>query len=241
MLSFSELRDRAEMLTPPLPWDRPQWHRRDGPTVVLLHGLWRGWRAMQPMARALEREGFSTLNIPYPSGRLPIETLVSQVRAQIEKVADERPIHFITHSLGGIILRAILAQDPVWKTGRIIMLAPPNRGSEIIDWSRDYPLLHLAIGPAGRALGSDGVPPALPPLPAGTEAAVIMGDRCSIPFFKQLLGDRNDGIVSAANGVIDGLRGFTVVHADHTFIQMHPETIRLALRFLENGAWDDQF
>lgn len=227
------------MLTPPFPWDRSQWVQRDGPPVVLLHGLWRGWRAMQPLARALAGEGFSTLNVPYPSGRMPISRLVARIRGQVERIASEQPVHFITHSLGGILLRSLIADQVPWQTGRIVMLAPPNCGSEIVDWSRKHPLLRRALGPAGRELGSDGVPAKLPPLPPGTEAAVIMGRRCSIPLFGKLLGPENDGIVSAANGHIDGLRGFSVIDADHTFIQMHPEAIRRSLHFLSTGGWFD--
>jgi hypothetical protein len=119
------------------------------------------------------------------------------------------------------------------------MLAPPNCGSEIVDWSKDHPLVRLLLGPAGRSLGSDGLPPNLPPLPDGLEAAVIMGRRCSIPFFRGLLDGDNDGIVSAPKGRIPGLRGFTVIDADHTFIQVHPDAIRLCLGFLKTGDWQD--
>ena len=238
MLSLAKLRDRAEMLTPPFPWDRAQWHDRGGQTVVLLHGLWRGWRAMQPLARALEQEGFSTVNIPYPSGRLPISHLVSRIRGEVEKIQTDHPIHFITHSLGGIIVRSMLTTDVPWKFGRIVMLAPPNQGSEIVDWSKKHPLLNRILGPAGRALGSEGVPHQLPQLPAHVEAAVIMGNRSSIPIFKKLLAVENDGIVSAQGGKISGLRGFSMIDADHTFIQVHPEAIRLGVHFLKTGLWD---
>ncbi len=237
MQALSQWRDKAEMLTPPFPWDRPHWNDVGGPPVVLLHGLWRGWRAMQPLARALSSEGFSTLNLPYPSARMPIVTLADRIRSQVEKIAGDQPVHFITHSLGGILVRTLLAEGVPWETGKIIMLAPPNRGSEIVDWSKRHPLLHCVLGPAGRALGSDGVPASLPALPAGTQAAVIMGNRSSVPVFKNLLGQENDGIVSAAKGLIDGLRGFSVINADHTFIQMHPEAIRLSLHFLKTGEW----
>lgn len=226
-----------EILTPPFPWDRPLWQDRGGPPVVLLHGLWRGWRAMRPMARALGQEGFSTLIIPYPSARKPVAELVDRVREEVRKIAGNHPVHFITHSLGGIILRELMTGEVPWKAGKIIMLAPPSQGSEIVDWSRDHPVLRTLLGSAGRALGSDGVPGKLPAIPAGLEAAVIMGRRASIPFFKKLLGHENDGIVTAEKGRIDGLRGFSVIDADHTFIQMHPEAIRLSLDFLKTGAW----
>jgi triacylglycerol lipase len=238
MLNLAELRDRAEMLTPPFPWDRVQCHDRGGQIVVLLHGLWRGWRAMQPLARALEQEGFSTVNIPYPSGRLPICHLVSRIRGEVEKIQTDQPIHFITHSLGGIIVRSMLTADVPWKLGRIVMLAPPNQGSEIVDWSKKHPVLHRLLGPAGRALGYEGVPHQLPQLPATVEAAVIMGNRSSIPIFKKILALENDGIVSAMGGKISGLRGFSVINADHTFIQVHPEAIRLGVHFLKTGLWD---
>ncbi len=237
MPTLTELRDKAEMLTPPLPWDRPRWLAREGPPVVLLHGLWRGWRAMQPLARSLADQGFSTLNIPYPSTRLPIDVLVARIRSQVGKIAGDQPVHFITHSLGGILVRTLLAEGVPWESGKIVMLAPPSRGSEIVDWSKRHPVLHRVLGPSGRALGTDGIPPSLPPLPDGIEAGIIMGNRSSIPMFRKLLGTENDGIVSAANGRIDGLKGFSVINADHTFIQMHPEAIRLSLHFLKTGEW----
>jgi pimeloyl-ACP methyl ester carboxylesterase len=230
-------RDRAEMLLPPLPWDRPHWRNRGGPTVVLLHGLWRGWHAMEPLTRELDRQGFSTLNVPYPSTRLPIPELIQRIRSEVEKIANDEPVHFVTHSLGGIIARAMLADAPSWKSGRLVMLAPPNGGSEIVDWAASHPVIRQFLGPAGRSLGSQGFPSSLPPLPDGLEAAVIMGRRCSIPMFKNLLESDNDGIVSASKGKIEGLRGFTVIDADHTFIQMHPEAIRLTLEFLTTGNW----
>lgn len=232
------LRDRVEMLIPPLPWDRPRWRDIGGEPVVLLHGLWRGWRAMEPMARALRREGFSTLNLPYPSTRLPIPELVGIVREEVGKIAGDRPVHFVTHSLGGILARALLSDTPPWFPGKLIMLAPPNGGSEIVDWSRCHPVIRRFLGPAGRALGTDGIPTALPDPAKNSETAVIMGSRCSLPLFKHLLEEENDGIVSVNRGRINNLRDFSVVDADHTFIQMHPEAIRLVLSSLKSRPLD---
>lgn len=237
MPRLSRLRDQLEMLIPPLPWDRPRWRDNGGPPVILLHGLWRGYHAMEPLARTLEREGFSTLNLPYPSTRRAIPELIKHIRQEVAKIADDKPVHFITHSLGCIIARAIFADSPPWKSGRLVMLAPPNGGSEIVDWSRDHPLLHRVLGPAGRALGSDGLPLRLPELPDDLEAIAIMGNRSSIPCFKHMLETKNDGIVSASKGKIPGLRGFAIIDADHTFIQTHPETIRMSLEFLKTGNW----
>jgi triacylglycerol lipase len=192
---------------------------------------------MEPMARALNRQGFSTINLPYPSTRLPIEALVEHIRQEVERNTGDEPVHFVTHSLGGILVRALMAGPAPWKTGRIVMLAPPNGGSEIVDWSKRHPMIHRLLGPAGRSLASDGLPGNLPELPSESEVAVIMGNRCSLPLFKSLLDENNDGIVSAGRGKIKHLRGFSVIDADHTFIQVHPEAIRLSVNFLQTGEW----
>lgn len=225
------LRDRFEMLVPPLPWDRPRLGG-EGPLVVLLHGLWRGWRAMEPLARRLRAAGFSTLNIPYPSTRLPVPELATRIQNVIQLHSQRRATAWVTHSLGGIVARDILARKPEIAPQKLVMLAPPNGGSEIVDWARRHPAIHFLLGPAGRSLGSDGLPTQLPPPPPSVETTVIMGNRCSLPFFRRLLDPENDGIVSVSRGHLEGLHEFSVVDADHTFIQTQEQALQLCLRAL---------
>jgi hypothetical protein len=191
---------------------------------------------MEPMARMLARNGYSTLNLPYPSTRLPIPDLVDFIKREVAKISNDQPVNFVTHSLGGILARALMADSLPWTPGRIVMLAPPHGGSEIVDWTRKHPAIGRFLGPAGRSLGSDDFPRTLPELPENAQVAVIMGKRRSIPIFKHLLEEANDGIVSVARGNIRGLKGFTVIDADHTFIQIHPEALRLTLAFLKTGT-----
>jgi triacylglycerol lipase len=190
---------------------------------------------MEPFARALNEHSYTTLNIPYPSARLPIAELASHVKLEVETLSSDQPIHFITHSLGAIILRQILAEEVPWQIGRIIMLAPPNQGSEIVDWISERPILKHLLGPAGRELGSNGLPCTLPQLSPTLETAVIMGNQSKLPFFRRLLDPVNDGIVSSEKGKMNGISGFRIIPTDHTFIQMHPEAIRLSLGFLKSG------
>lgn len=231
--------EHCEMMIPPMLWDRPEIQMSSGEKVVLLHGLWRGFHAMSPLARKLRAAGFCTLNIPYPSMRQPIEKLVEHIRRQIVCYAGDETVHIVTHSLGGIIARSLLCKDLPWRCGRLVMLAPPNQGSEIVNWATNHKLIHGLLGPAGRCLGSEGIPSSLPPIPFGLEAAVIMGRRSTIPFFRALLDEENDGIVSVEKGRIEGLCGFSVVNADHTFIQSHPEVVRRCILFLKSGEWPD--
>lgn len=232
------VRNRIDLLTPPLPWDRPRWIRREGPPVVFLHGLWRSFRAMAPLERALGDDGFSTLNIPYPSTRLPVDSLARHITREVRSRLDGREVSFITHSLGGIVLRKLMGGQVPWSWGRCLMLAPPNGGSEIVDWFGRHPALGAFLGPAGRSLGTHGLPSRLPELPEQVEIAIIMGNRPKIPFFRSLLDPSNDGIVSVDRGRLPGITRFAEIGSDHTFMQMHPEAIRLARAFLKNGSWN---
>ncbi|RYD35618.1 MAG: alpha/beta fold hydrolase [Verrucomicrobiaceae bacterium] len=229
--------ERVEMLIPPLPWDRRA--RRStvdsAEKVVLLHGLGRSWRAMNPLARRLQEAGFATLNLPYPSLVKPLDWILDHVRTEVSRFADGGRVHFVTHSLGGIVTRMLLDNEHEWLPGRLVMMAPPSSGSEIIDWAARRALFRPLLSPAARALATDVLPTRLPRLSDDQEAMVIMGSRCSIPFFRKLLDGDNDGIVSVGRGRVDGLRAFSVVDADHTFIQIHPDAVRQTIGFLRDG------
>lgn len=228
------LRDRLVMLRPPLPGDRPRVRESCGPPVILLHGLLRGKGAMEPLARHLHGAGFHTVNLPYPSGRRSLTELVELLRPQVLRHCGDRPPHFVTHSLGGILVRCLLGQWDGPPPGRVVMLAPPNQGSTIVDQLGERRIGRV-LGPAGRSLGTRTVPGRIPPLPAGVECAVIMGRRSWIPFFHRWLGPEHDGIVSVEDGRIDGMKAFHVVDADHTFIAGVPAVQRLVAGFLRDN------
>lgn len=222
------------MLTPPLPWDQPTQQEGDGTLVILLHGLWRSHRAMEPLARRLQAFGYPTLNVPYPSARLSIGSLCQRLAPSIADASKGRETYWITHSLGGIIARSLLENEDLRPT-KLVMLAPPNQGSEIVDKISKIPLLGTCLGPAGRELGSGGSPARLPAPPDSVETMVIMGNKSTIPLFRKMLDPENDGIVSVGKGALPSRHHFHVIDADHTFIQVHPETVRLCLDFFRSA------
>ena len=104
--------------------------------VVLLHGLGRGPGSMRKLERRLDEAGYVTWNEGYPSRSAPIEALAEQyvgIALADCRAGGATRIHFVTHSLGGILVRQYLHTHTVPEVGRVIMLSPPNAGSEVAE------------------------------------------------------------------------------------------------------------
>ena len=237
---------RIGVLTPPLPWDKSQVNeKRDQEVVIMLHGLWRSVRAMQPMARYLSEHGYTTVNVPYSSFRHDLDKLVSIVNEEIRPWIEKgQTVHFVTHSLGGVVVKRLLEKLELRqkeKIGRVVMLAPPHKGSEIVDWIRSSPLRSIkgVLGPAGEFLSSARMAMQSEEFPSDVEAAVIMGEKSAIPFFRKLLDASNDGIVSVEKGRLLGIKAFKVVDADHTFISSEPSVMQLTANFIDHGTLEN--
>ncbi len=208
--------------------------------VILLHGLGRTHRSMRPMEAALREAGFFVVNESYASNRAPIDRLADDsVGDAIAacRTNGARRIHFVTHSLGGILVRLYVLRHPFPDLGRVVMLSPPNQGSEVVDTLRSNTLFRTATGPAGQVLGTDSnsLPARLPAV--DFELGVIAGDRSLDPWFSPLIPGLDDGKVAVDRTRVDGMRDFLVVHASHPFIMRTDEVIRQTLHFLRNGRF----
>ena len=208
--------------------------------VVLIHGLNRSWRAMDRFAETLQQEGFSTANVDYPSSTEPIEVLAPMVIGEgLDKCRQTGAtrIHFVTHSLGGILLRYALSQEPIPDLGRVVMLGPPNQGSEVIDKMRNWPGVQLIAGVAGLQLGTDAdsIPSQLGP--ANFELGIIAGTGTNNPFMSAMLPDADDGKVTVARTQIEGMDDFKIVSDSHFGMMKSDEVIAHATRFLRTGSF----
>ena len=224
-------------------------HLRAADTVVLLHGLGLGDWAMARLERSLRTEGYRTVNLTYPSRTMPLEQLaVEWLPAQLRTrgVAAAPRIHFVTHSMGGIVLRAWLREEqrknggrPPANLGRVVMLAPPNQGSAVADRLRRFPPFRWFTGVNGVRLGTgaDSLPRALGPWPAGIDLGVIAGDRSLNPLFSAWLDGANDGKVSVASTRLAGMRDHLVLPHSHTWLQWRADTARAVGRFLQHGCF----
>ena len=208
--------------------------------VVLLHGLARTSHSMAPLEEALRAKGFWVANIDYPSRKNPIETLAPDaVGRGLEacRSCQAKVIHFVTHSMGGILVRYYLARHTVPELGRVVMLAPPNQGSEVVDKFSRVPGYELINGPAGYQLGTDpeSVPNTLGPVtyPVG----VIAGTESVNLLLSSALADPDDGKVSVARTRVEGMADFTTVEASHPLIMRNDDAIYQVLTFLVIGRF----
>jgi pimeloyl-ACP methyl ester carboxylesterase len=212
--------------------------------VVLLHGLNRSWRTMSKMAGSLQEDGFSTANVDYPSSTTTIEELAPlAVNEGLHKCRQTgaTSIHFVTHSLGGILVRYAQSQDPIPDLGRVVMLGPPNQGSEVIDKSRNWPGIKMLSGAAGLQLGTDenSIPSQLGPV--DFELGVIAGTGTTNPWMSAwMLPDEDDGKVTVARTRVEGMDDFKVVDDSHFAMMKSNSIIRATIRFLRTGSFVEQ-
>ena len=206
-------------------------------SVVVLHGLVRSSASMNKISRALNAAGYTVCNIQYPSRRYSIEKLaVNWVYPEIEKCLPnlEQKLDFVTHSMGGIIVRQ-LAQSTDIKINRVVMLSPPNQGSELVDKLKEIPFFKLINGEAGLSLGTEenSVPNRLGRV--NFETGVIIGDRSYNLLYSYLITGADDGKVSVERARVEGMKDFLVVPYSHSFIMNGETAIEQTINFLKSG------
>lgn len=188
--------------------------------VVLVHGMGRTPLSMAPMEIALRRAGYRVLNVGYSSQRPSVAEIGQHLADAVHAETDRQPaprVHVVGHSLGTVATRWMLTHDPPNVSGRIVMLAPPNRGAHSADRLARW--VGWALPPI-RELQTTGGPAVALGLPDGTELAVIAGDR--------------DGKVWVEETCLEGA-AHVVVPSRHTFIMMRPRVIGLVRAFLASG------
>ena len=156
---------------------------------------------------------------------------------QTKAPASASKVHFVTHSLGGILLREYLAHHSIPNLGRVIMMAPPNHGSLVVDSLRRRAWGRWILGPAGCQLGTgtDDLPQRLPPVDFC--CGVIAGDVSFNPIFSSVLDSPDDGKVSVKSTEVAGMTDSVVVHSSHTWMMWRAQTLRYVLAFLREGSF----
>lgn len=195
---------------------------------------------MQLLTKFLQRQGYAAVNVGYPSRRYPVETLAQLcIPPAIAELRQARvgPIHFVTHSMGGILLRCFLSVEPLVDLGRVVMLSPPNQGSELVDFLRRYGWFRYFFGPAACQLGTAATDlPRRLGLFIGT-VGIITGDHAGITPFSRLFPGPHDGKVSVAGAQLPGMTDFLRVPYGHSWIMNHRSVREQVAGFLECGRF----
>ncbi len=210
--------------------------------VVLMHGILRNKIDMIPMSMYLQNRGYKTLNILYPSRQKSLEDLTEFVR---EKMVESphfegaTKLHFVTHSMGSLIARYYIKTHQPENLGNVVMLGPPNTGSEFADWldeTKAFAQFYKKFyGPAGQQLKTthkhidDDID-----YPIG----VIAGNVSINPLAPWVLPGEHDGIVPVERTKIEGMADHIVMPATHSFMMFNKNVMRQTTNFLETGKFD---
>lgn len=208
--------------------------------VILLHGLCRTSASMTKMERSLKAAGYVVANVDYPSRTAEIDELSdATIGSALRNPALQNcpRIHFVTHSLGGILVRSYFKRHTESRLGRVVMLGPPNQGSEVVDKLGSWKLFKALNGPAGSQLGTT---PASTPQqlgPVNFELGIIAGDRSINWINSTMIPGSDDGKVSVERTMIEGMKAHLVIHAAHPFLMRNRTAITQTISFLQSGSF----
>lgn len=206
--------------------------------VILLHGLIRTDRSMHKLEQALEEQGYCVENVRYKSTLHDIETLAETVIGPaLAACPQQQTVHFVTHSLGGILVRQYLEDHRIENLGRVVMLGPPNKGSEVVDKLAEFPGFHFMNGDAGLQLGTGegSVPNRLGR--ADFDLGIIAGTRSINLLLSSMIPGTDDGKVSVENTRLEGMRDHLEMPVTHTFMMQNPEVIEQVIHYLRHGEF----
>ncbi len=231
------------MTTPSSSWADPE----QKPVVVVLHGLGLGKWAMKRVEKSLEAENYRVVNLSYESRKVPLETLVStwlptQLQAhQIGLTADDASLHLVTHSMGGIVLRGWLHNQstPPPALSRVVMFAPPNQGSSLVDRIGSCKAFKMSTRVNGVRLSTDAdaYPRQIGPWPKGLKLGIIAGDSPINPLLAFWTGGPGDGKVRVTETKLEGMSDHIVMPYSRTWIQYRRKPIAQVIAFLNDGKF----
>ncbi|MEM7679680.1 MAG: hypothetical protein AAF182_01580 [Pseudomonadota bacterium] len=213
--------------------------------IILLHGILRSKTDMLPLCMFLKNRGYKTLNILYPSRKKSLEALTELVHEKVQNWSDyneDEPLHFVTHSMGGLIARYYIDRYNPKNLGKVVMLSPPNSGSEfadkLIETKLTTGLYDKFFGPAGKQLTTKYEHTAND---INYPLGVIAGTKSINPLAlwglpKKDVGE-HDGIVPVERTKIEGMTDHITMPVNHTFMMFQPKVMEQVRFFLDNDRF----
>lgn len=208
----------------------------DKDIVVLIHGLARSNAAMWLLNLRLRRAGFHVEAVGYDSLNRTPEQIVENISQQIDSCCKEKnnQIHFVGHSLGGLLARAYLQKNQLRNLGRVVLLGTPNHGTEVADYFQDKWWAKIA-GPTALSLGTgqESFPNTLddPYYPVGVIAGIRQNNN------DHILPGLDDGLVSLESTKVKNMDDFMIVYSGHSMMRYNEEVVNQTVHFLYKGKF----
>ncbi|MCF6312124.1 MAG: hypothetical protein L3J39_06710 [Verrucomicrobiales bacterium] len=215
-----------------------------GDYVVLLHGVWGSERTMVVAAEVLQKKHFYAIVISYPSTKLDIEEITAQVVQPAIKAhcKDRRKkIHFVGHSLGGLLIRKLLSQERISRRGRVVMIATPNQGNKFASAFGGFYPVEMIFGPTLKNLKTGKGMMRKKLGSVDFELGVIMGRLPRIAGMDIKALKEHDGLVLAESGKVTGMHDYIVVKGRHASLAGSRVVMRQMCYFLQRGKFERGF
>lgn len=222
--------DASELASP------SQAHKND--MVILLHGLGRGTTSMWMLDYRLSQAGFDVHRIGYDSLTQSPDQIVEHVSKQIKACCQSsaRKVHFVGHSLGGLIIRAYLEKERPQHLGRVVMLGTPNQGTAAVDYFRQFSGFNM-LGSTTRSLGTDSKSFPLSLSEPNYPVGVIAG-YTTLKLNEWYLKGIDDGLVTIEATKIPNMTDFITMNAGHAMLRYKSSVARQVVAFLKRGKFD---
>ena len=205
--------------------------------IVLVHGFFRTYRHMAYLEAGLREAGYRTFSARLPALLRSLDDCAAALGEQIvESAAGAGRIHFVAHSMGGLIVREHLYRAGCERVGRCVFIATPHRGSTLADIFGRVPLLGRVmrpladLTPAARA--------AVTPIGADVDIGLLAGTDNNLLLGKWFLSPESDGRVELASVGTEDARELLALPLGHNDIHHHPRTLALVQSFLRSGRFE---
>ncbi|PCJ54906.1 MAG: hypothetical protein COA70_04240 [Planctomycetota bacterium] len=213
----------------------------DQTLVILLHGIADSRLSFWRLEDKLKQDGWQVAALSYPSTHQSLQQHADHLAEVVEHLRGYRSVHFVTHSLGGIVVRRFLADGGVWQQRisikRIVMIGPPNQGAVFAEKVEAFPPYTWIFGDAGKSL----TPSAMKSLPAPEMPfLVIAGSRGNKDGWNPVLQGDDDFVVRVEETHLQGETGHLLVKGLHGLMMNNNGVIAATLMFLRNGKVMDQ-
>lgn len=208
--------------------------------IIMLHGLNGQKNDFAKMWQEMKNEDYTCALINYPSTKKNINSHVRQLNILIENLSDVNKISFVTKGIGGIVLRSLLATNSEWrkkiKIGRIVQIAPPNRGSRFLYMLSEYKIFRYFLGPILFEMNPKAAEQ-IPTFPKNVDFGIIS---CDFPMKKYswILTKRiKENLPSQLENAINNDHKSIYIPNTCSNILENPRIISSVRSFIKNGSF----